>query len=87
MVFKVRFMWVRDVCLTEQHYMVMNPQLSLRRREKKGFSLHVLEVHERKAQNKVKSAQIKRNPASMWILLCQYLIWNISKKSLKVSFY
>lgn len=73
MAFKVLFMWVLDVSSTGQLYMVMNLHLSLSI-ENQGCYLHSLVVHERRIQNRVKRALIGRNPASMWTLLCPYLV-------------
>lgn len=73
MAFKVLFMWEQGVYLTEPLYMVMN-LLSSRNIEKQGFSPHALGDHERRVQNQIKMGRTKRNQASMWTLLCQYII-------------
>lgn len=73
MAFKDQFMWVLDVSLIEQHYMVMNLHSNLRTK-KMGFSHPSAAGQGRKLLDQVKKALTKRNLASIWIPRFQYSV-------------
>lgn len=84
MVFKVLFMSVLDVSSTGQRCMVMNLQLNPSIKNQ-GCCHHYVVVHERRVQNQVKRAQTRKNPASMWTILYQYLVWRTLRRGWKVK--